>query len=585
MMYEFYRFPEGAVKSGTPISIYLKIMRRAALSPYFCTENERLPMKWISFEKGFDLYKLIFTPETGLYFFNFKTNNTELSGGQITVYDKNFKTPDWIYGGLIYHIIVDRFCRSGDTPIRGDVIFHENKDDTPLFLPDENGIVKNNDFFGGNLKGIEERLDYLSSLGVTAIYLSPIFKSYSNHKYDTGNYFEIDPMFGTESDLVSLCNEAKRHGIRIILDGVFSHTGDDSVYFNKYGNYDSVGAYQSDLSPYRSWYNIRSRNDYDCWWGISTLPTVNKNDPTYIEFIRNVLVYWQQRGISSWRLDVADELTDPMLDNIRDAAKAKNPESIIIGEVWEDASNKTSYGKRRHYLLGNQLDSVMNYPLREGIINFVKYSNAESLKTCIETLMTNYPPPVINCLMNILGTHDTARILTIFGTDKTFSSKTEMAEFSLSKEEYSLAVKRLKAASFLQFFLPGVPSIYYGDEVGMEGLIDPFNRKFYPWGKENEEILSHYKKISEFRKKTEIFKDGLYKTEYATGGVFIFTRYDEKDNLTFATNVSSSPHLLFTRIYDMLNGEYTDTLNPYGFVIYKTPQERTLNEQKGFKIT
>ena len=227
----------------------------------------------------------------------------------------------------------------------------------------------------------------------------------------------------------------------------------------------------------------------------------------------------------------------------------------------------------------------MNYPLREGIINFVKYSNAESLKTCIETLMTNYPPPVINCLMNILGTHDTARILTIFGTDKTFSSKTEMAEFSLSKEEYSLAVKRLKAASFLQFFLPGVPSIYYGDEVGMEGLIDPFNRKFYPWGKENEEILSHYKKISEFRKKTEIFKDGLYKTEYATGGVFIFTRYDEKDNLTFATNVSSSPHLLFTRIYDMLNGEYTDTLNPYGFVIYKTPQERTLNEQKGFKIT
>ncbi len=585
MMYEYFRYPEGAVKSGTPISIYLKIIRRLAMSPLFCTENERLPMKWVSFEKGFDVYKTVFTPETGLYFFKFKLADTEFSGGQITVYDKNFKTPDWIYGGLIYHIMVDRFCRSGDTPIRDDVIFHENKDDTPLFLPDENGIVKNNDFFGGNLKGIESKLDYIASLGVSAIYLSPIFKSYSNHKYDTGNYHEIDPMFGTENDLVSLCTEAQKRGIRIILDGVFSHTGDDSVYFNKYGNYDSVGAYQSDLSPYRSWYNIRSKDDYDSWWGISTLPTVNKNEPTYIEFIRNVLTHWQSRGVSSWRLDVADELTDPMLDNIRTAAKGADPESIIIGEVWEDASNKIAYGKRRHYLLGNQLDSVMNYPMRSAIINFVKSRDSEGLKSCIETIMTNYPPPVINCLMNILGTHDTARILTILGTDRTFSSKTEMAEFSLPAEEYTLAVRRLKVASFLQMFLPGVPSIYYGDEAGMEGLIDPFNRRFFPWGKENADISSHYRKISEFRRNNPIFKEGLYKTEFAENGVFIFTRYDETGSLTIAANAKDTPHLLFGRIYDMLNGEYTDTLNPYGFVIYKTPQERIPNEQKGFKIT
>ncbi len=581
MIYEYYRLPEGAVKNGTQISIYLKIERRAAHNPFFCTENETLPMKWVSFEKGFDIYKTVFTPETGLYFFSFKLSDTELSGGQITVYDKNFQTPEWIYGGLIYHIMVDRFCRSGDTPVRGDVIFHDNKDDTPLFLPDENGIVKNNDFFGGNLKGIESKLNYLSSLGVTSIYLSPIFKSYSNHKYDTGNYFEIDPMFGTEDDLVSLCTEAKKCGIRIILDGVFSHTGDDSVYFNKYGNYSSVGAYQSDLSPYRSWYNIRSKDDYDCWWGISTLPTVNKNEPSYIEFIRNVLTYWQSRGISSWRLDVADELTDPMLDNIRYAAKTANPESIIIGEVWEDASNKIAYGQRRHYLLGGQLDSVMNYPLRDGIINFAKYGDALILKTCIETIMTNYPPPVINCLMNILGTHDTARILTILGTDKTFSSKTEMAEFLLSEEEYSLAVRRLKVASFLQMFMPGVPSIYYGDEAGMEGLIDPFNRKFYPWGKENTDILSHYRKLIEFRKKTPIFKEGLYKTEYADDGIFIFSRYDKNGSITLAVNASDSPHLLFGRIYDMLNDEYTNTINPYGFVIYGEDK----NEQKGFKST
>ena len=579
MMYEYYRIPEGAVKSGTPVSIYLKIERRSAHNPSFCTENEHSPMKWVSFEKGFDIYKTVFTPETGLYFFKFKIDIFELDGGQITVYDKSFTTPDWIYGGLIYHIMVDRFCRSGDTPVRDDAIFHENKDDTPLFSPDENGIVKNNDFFGGNLKGIEDKLDYLSSLGVSAIYLSPVFKSFSNHKYDTGNYLEIDPMFGTEADLVSLCKEAKKRGIRIILDGVFSHTGDDSVYFNKYGNYDSVGAYQSESSPYRSWYNIRSKNDYDCWWGISTLPTVNKNEPTYIEFIKNVLTHWQSKGVSSWRLDVADELTDPMLDNIRIAAKGADPESLIIGEVWEDASNKIAYGKRRHYLLGSQLDSVMNYPLRSAIINFVKFGDAGGLKACIETIMTNYPPPVINCLMNIIGTHDTERILTVLGSDKTFSSKTEMAEFSLSEEEYSFAVRRLKLASFLQMFLPGVPSIYYGDEAGMQGLIDPFNRKFFPWGKENTDILSHYRKIIKFRKNSPVFKEGLYKTEYAANGIFIFKRYDETGSLTLAANASSSPHLLFTRIYDMLNGEYTDTLNPYGFVIYG---EEGKNEREGF---
>ncbi|MBQ4240486.1 MAG: hypothetical protein II672_05205 [Oscillospiraceae bacterium] len=203
-------------------------------------------------------------------------------------------------GGIAYQIFPDRFAISGDVPRLPGRVYHTDLADTPEWRPDPHGKILNNDFYGGNLRGIAGKLDYLAELGVDLIYLNPIFVSNSNHRYDTGNYHMIDPQLGTEEDFRYLCARAARKGIRIILDGVFSHTGDDSIYFNRYGRYSSVGAYQSKESPYYSWYTFRHWPDsFDSWWGIETLPEVNEMDPSYTEFITGpdgVIDHWMKAG-------------------------------------------------------------------------------------------------------------------------------------------------------------------------------------------------------------------------------------------------------------------------------------------------
>lgn len=272
----------------------------------------------------------------------------------------------------MYQIFPDRFCRSGEKHenVPTDRIIHENWEDTPFFRPDERGIIRNNDYFAGDFKGIESKLPYLQSLGVTCIYLNPVFESHENHRYSTACYEHIDPMLGTDEDFEHLCKQAKTYGIDIILDGVFSHTGADSIYFNKFGRYgDHEGAYRDPDSKYKNWYFFsRYPFDYESWWGITTLPNVNENNPDYTEYIcgeNGILQRWIDKGARGWRLDVADELPDEFLDNLNKAVKAKGNDKVIYGEVWEDASNKESYGVRRRYLIGGQLDSVMNYPSRK----------------------------------------------------------------------------------------------------------------------------------------------------------------------------------------------------------------------------
>ena len=297
---------------------------------------------------------------------------------QLTVYSNTYETPDFLKGGVMYQIFPDRFCKSGKV--------HENipegrvlRDDwggTPYYKPDQNGHVWNNDYFGGDFAGIQSKLPYLHDLGVTCIYLNPIFESHENHRYNTANYMKADPLLGTNDEFAELCAEAKKLGISVILDGVFSHTGADSVYFNKFGRYPELGAYQSKDSKYYEWYSFIDYPEvYEAWWGIDTLPNVWENNESYTEFIcgeDGVLNYWLSKGAAGYRLDVADELPDEFLNNLRKCVKNYDKEKIIIGEVWEDASNKESYGVKRRYLLGDQLDSVMNYPFREAIINFVK---------------------------------------------------------------------------------------------------------------------------------------------------------------------------------------------------------------------
>lgn len=554
---EFFRYPQGAVKENDKITLNIYIKRDFICIPqviiekrfdfkkeFYKSEN----FKWIGTYKNYDLYSAQFyIEEIGNYYYSFQFNksnniNPYSTIHELLIFKNDYHTPDWIKGGIIYHIFVDRFYKTKINEKKDNIIIRNDWGGIPNYKPDENGEILNNDFFGGNIEGIILKLPYLNSLGVTSIYLSPIFEAHSNHKYDIGDYLNIDPMFGTENTLKMLCMKADEYGMSVILDGVFSHTGADSVYFNKYNNYNSIGAYQSKSSPYFEWYTFKNWNDdYSCWWNIKILPEINKLNNSYIDFITGkdgVLKHWIKSGIKGYRLDVADELPNEFLEKLRDSVKSENIDAIIIGEVWEDASNKFSYDKLKQYFCGNQLDSVTNYPLRTAIIDYLKYKDCNALYETMNLIMEKYPSQSVNCLMNILSTHDTVRILTELGSSTVLYNKDDMATSKLSKDELSSGIKLLKIGALLQMTLPGVPCIYYGDEVGMEGWKDPFNRMCFPWGNENIEALSHYKFLSEFRKRFSLFIDGNYKCIVHDEGVFAFERYNENKKIVIAINLS-----------------------------------------------
>ncbi len=469
----------------------------------------------------------------------------------LTVYEKGYKTPEWFKGGVMYQIFPDRFAKGSmsDIGITPDIIDRIRRDDwggIPSYKPNAKGKVLNNDFFCGNLQGIKEKLPYLRDLGVTVLYLNPIFKAYSNHRYDTGDYMEIDPYLGSKEDFEQLVKTAKKHGIRVILDGVFNHTGDDSVYFNKYGHYPTVGAYQSKDSPYYSWYDFEKYPDkYRSWWGIDILPETNEQSPEYQEFIfgeNGVLKTWLKSKIGGYRLDVADELPDFFLKMLRKSVKSSDEDAIIIGEVWEDASDKVAYDERRKYFQGYELDSVMNYPWKDSIVEYIKTGNVERLSRSIRTLIDHYPKQSLDCLMNVLGTHDTARILTVLGGIYC-KNKDEMAQESayLSPKMKENAIKMLKMATILQFTLPGVPCIYYGDENGMEGHIDPFCRMCFDWEHLNEDLINHYKILSKIRADyKEVFAKGRWQEVFAKSGLMIFKRESAGKTLYVYTNNSQN---------------------------------------------
>ncbi len=503
---------------------------------------------------------------------------------QLTVYSKNYKTPDYLKGGVMYQIFPDRFCRSGKVHenIPYGRVLREDWGGTPYYKPDENGHVWNNDYFGGDFAGIQSKLPYLKDLGVTCIYLNPIFESHENHRYNTANYMKADPMLGTNEEFAELCAEAKKYGISVILDGVFSHTGADSIYFNKFNRYDTPGAFNSKESPYYKWYSFFDYpNGYEAWWGIDTLPNVRENDPDYTDYIcgeEGVLNYWLSLGAAGYRLDVADELPDQFLDNLRKCVKGFDEEKIVIGEVWEDASNKEAYGVKRRYLLGHQLDSVMNYPFREAIITYVKGGDPKWIQDSVMTIMENYPQPTIEVLMNFVSTHDIERAINRLGGESCDDkSKDWMAERYLSPEEYSKGKNLLKAAMALQFFLPGVPSIYYGDEAGLQGYKDPFNRRCYPWGNEDKELIAYVSELSRVRKSLSVMKDGRIYFVYSDDKVIGFTRTGETDALVFVNRsgekaVIGNAEGVLSRFENIqpLHGEFNGSeisVEPYGYTI------------------
>ena len=470
--------------------------------------------------------------ERGLYFYYFRVSkpdssfrlfkqgdDTNMEAGslwQLSCVPADFTTPDWAKGATIYQVFPDRFYKSGDCDLTGKLepyVVHRDWSEEVVWKPDENGEVLNNDFYGGNFKGITEKMGYIASMGATILYLNPISKSFSSHRYDTGDYKIPDPMLGTEADFTAMCEEAHKHGIKVVLDGVYSHTGSDSLYFDRKGTFGGKGAYCSKESPYYSWYHFYNYpNSYNSWWGFYTLPTVNKMDPAFLDYIidaeDSVVAHWLKLGADGFRLDVADELPDAFILRLKNRIRELKPDALLMGEVWEDASNKVAYDKRRRYFIDGELDSCMNYPFRTAIVNFLRgLDNGSGVKETVMSIAENYPKQVVQCNMNLLGTHDTPRILTWL-VDDFEGSREEYSVRHLSRVRLELAYERLMMASFIQYMLPGCPSIYYGDEAGMEGYKDPFNRRTYPWGREEPSLKAHYKALGMIRRQEDVLRLG-----------------------------------------------------------------------------
>ena len=567
-----YRAPFGAIQEGESVFFRVCVPREwgccgaqltiySADCPHACDQ-----MFWAGMEGDHhEWWDCTFTPEkAGIYFYTFRLQTNRgarwlvpLENGeapesdhengrfQLTCYERAFSTPDWMAGGVMYQIFPDRFARSATAKkdVPSDRILRDDWGAQPEWRPDANGRVWNNDYFQGDLKGIEQHLDHLESLGVSVLYLNPIFEAHSNHRYNTADYAKIDPLLGDEKALKQLCKAAKKRGIRVILDGVFSHTGADSRYFNREHRYDTCGAFESMGSPYYSWYHFgRWPDKYASWWGFLTLPEVQECDPSFSEYItgeNGILRRWMRAGISGWRLDVADELPDAFLDRIREAVKAEQSDALVLGEVWEDASNKCSYGHLRRYLLGKQLDSVMNYPFRKAILSFVRNGNRDEFFNTVMPILEHYPPQVIRLLMNSIGTHDTERAITaLAGAPANGRDRKWQAQQTLSDDEREHGIPLMKCATALQFCLPGVPCIYYGDEAGLEGYADPFNRECYPWGHENSELVEWHKALGKLRHQVSALREGAFYPLDSPDDTVAFLRTDENSGLICAVNRS-----------------------------------------------
>lgn len=608
---EKYRMPFGAAETGTAVTLSITVSdlmpERVSLMLWKGEnpEPEYIDMKESTAGEDWTMRYTadIVTPdEGGLLWYAFKieteeddertvfyygNNDADLGGKgkvsleephryQITVY-KHAEVPEWYRNGIVYQIFPDRFARDDDWRERTESaneaqnsrrsdsarIVEEDWTKPAYYVRDDSGKVVEWPMYGGSLKGIEEKLDYLKSLGVTCIYLNPVFEAYSNHRYDTGNYMHIDPALGTDEDFEQLAVSAREKGIRIILDGVFSHTGADSIYFDRFGNYstlrpeesDGSGAWDNEDSPYRSWYKFdeNERCGYRSWWGVEDLPEVDENDPGYRKFILGgdgVVAHWMKKGASGWRLDVADELPDSFIAETRNRIKSTDPDGLLLGEVWEDASNKISYGERRMYFMGDELDATMHYPLRDVLLDYVNYTIGSS--RAAERLMSiaeNYPPQNLYGTLNLIGSHDRARIMTLMA----------------GEEDYKSATLKVKLLSTLQYCLPGVPCIYYGDEAGLMGGTDPSNRSGYPWGFENLDLGYHYRMLGLIYDEHPALKDGAFEFVRGTGDskedIFAFTRKGKdiagtEETLLILANRSYSESEIDLSGIDSLNGAY-----------------------------
>ena len=556
-----YKQPYGAVPSGTRVNLALRPLRTGGFSEgmliaYFESRNEErleVPMEWKGMDGDRDVFGVVLDTGdyVGLVWYSFRLmgldgRREELGPYQLTVYDGTDRVPGWFGEGMTYQIFPDRFRRSRIPDPAGMVggrTVHQDWNEAPEYRPDHRGEVRNRDFFGGDFRGVLEKLPYLQDLGVETIYFCPVFEAPENHRYGTGDYEKIDPMLGTEEDFKVLCEAAHRLGMKVMLDGVFNHQGFVSRYFNGDGFYPEPGACQSQDSPYYKWYNFSHWPDkYESWWGIYSLPAVNESEPSYRDYIfggeNSIVRRWLKAGADAWRLDVAAELPDDFVHGIHQAARETDPNATIIGEVWEDGSTKIAYGVRRKHILGGHCDGLMNYPFRNSLLAYLMGGNAEDFRAAMETIRENYPPFAWRTAMNFLGTHDTPRILTLlgYGGDGQDHDKDWRAAYRMTDSQYLLGRTKLMLGALVLFAFPGSPTVYYGDEVGMEGFEDPFNRRTYPWGSEDQTLLDWYTALGKARKELPALRRGDLRWGQTQGRLLTFFRQGEGDQVLAAVN-------------------------------------------------
>ncbi len=564
------RCPAGAIEDGTSVKLTVHSFGGVS-SAFVCIYGDDFSQE-LSMERSGNEFFCEFTPNTpAALWYRFKLDDKWLcadnsgysvitdspaEGFRLTVFKRGFETPDWFKRSIMYQIFPDRFGFSDDGTAQRGIEYHKALGQTPelhesisepvRFLP--RAFEKDyapDDFYGGTLRGIAKKLPYLKELGISVIYLNPIFEARSNHRYDTSDYGKIDPILGSVTDYVNLCAEAERLGISIINDGVFSHTGADSIYFNRYGSYDSYGACQGEDSEFYKWYDFRRFPDkYRCWWDFEDLPETNELDPSWQEFIisgkDSIVRKWLKLGARGWRIDVADELPDEVLSLIRSAAKSEKPDSVIIGEVWEDAVIKESYGKRRNYALGYSLDSVMNYPFRTAVINFaLGRSTSFELRNFLLSQQANYPAPMYRSLMNLLGSHDVERLHTALAFDFNVNTldRAEQSAIALTPEQSERATKLQMLCAAIQYCIPGVPCLYYGDEECLDGARDPFNRAAFEPSESG--LHKYYAKLADIRNKHLALADGAMELSTPSPDILIITRASESEKIACVINRST----------------------------------------------
>ena len=593
-----FRSPLGAVEEGTELTLSVVSfggVESAALCVYGDGFSEELDM-----HRSGNTFSVRFTvPSPAALFYKFKLGDSflcpaedghssrlcggEAEGFRLTVYKRGFKTPEKFCRSIMYQVFPDRFGFSDDGTAQAGIEYHRRLGQTPEMHGSLSEPVKwqpregekdyaPDDFYGGTLKGIDSKLQYLKDLGVGTLYLNPIVEARSNHRYDTSSYENVDPVLGSVSDYVNLCAKAKKLGIGIINDGVFSHTGADSVYFDRFGSYGGVGAHASRQSKYFGWFDFRSYpDDYRCWWGFKDLPEVNEEDKSWQDYIirsdNSIVKLWLRRGASGWRLDVADELPDDVLALIRESAKAEKPDCTIIGEVWEDAVTKVSYGHRRNYALGYSLDSVMNYPFRRAVISFARgETDAFALRDFLLSQQHNYPLPMYKALMNLLSSHDVERLHSALGADCELKSldRASQAAFRLTPEQSERADRLQKLCAAIQYCVPGVPCLYYGDEECLDGAGDPFNRT--PFEPSGRGLHNFYAELGRTRNSSEALKSGSAKFFAPAPDVLMILREAASGRVLCVVNRGSNDFDL--RNYSFAN--YKDSVvPPYSAEIYE----------------